>query len=257
MQQVNKDERACSQSRVRSQSQLRTRFNDGCTKPNLSYAGAAKRGPLPNDNSLDASIHNPARAQDSDLISQPIRATPYNRFDDEDATNILRSFRDVQNQLQTLTSAVSDLCAKVERIDNRTQALDLKVSMVEQRTQRPFSRNPNWEDEENFEEARDWNFHNAPEYPNVPMDDTQQGQSKTVYDFPVEREALQSKSKDEVIDAYCSTREELEEVRYQLDTSTTEQQQLRIELENTNKEVNQLQQTVADLIAKITPNVSQ
>ena len=89
------------------------------------------------------------------------------------------------------------------------------------------------------------------------MDDTQQGQSKAVYDFPVEREALQSKSKDEVINAYCSTREELEEVKYQLDASTTEQQQLRIELENTSKEVNQLQQTVADLIAKITPDVSQ
>src|SRR6266542_2740030 len=111
--------------------------------------------------------------------------------------------------------------------------------MVEQCTQRPFPRNPNWEDEENFEEARDWNFHNAPKNPDVPMDNTQRGQSKTVYDFSVEREALQSKSKDEVINAYCSTCEELEEVKYQLDVSTTEQQQLRIDLENTSKEVNQ------------------
>src|SRR6266542_944341 len=128
--------------------------------------------------------------------------------------------------------------------------------MVEPRTHSSFSRPHNWEDKENFEEARDWNFHNAPEYPNVPMDDTQQDQSKTVYDFPVEREALQSKSKDEVINAYCSTREELEEVKYQLDVSTSEQQQLRIDLESTSKEVNQLQQTVADLIAKFSPNTS-
>src|SRR6266542_2970892 len=118
MQNVNKDERARSQSCVRSQSRLRTRFNDGCTKLNLSYAGAAKQRPIPNDDSLDVSIHNPTRAQDSNSNSQPIRATPYNRFDDEDATNILRSLRDVQNQLQSLTSAVSDLCAKVEHIDN-------------------------------------------------------------------------------------------------------------------------------------------
>src|SRR6266542_6617224 len=48
MQNVNKDERARSQSSARSQSQLRTRFNNRRTKPNLSYAGAAKRRPIPN-----------------------------------------------------------------------------------------------------------------------------------------------------------------------------------------------------------------
>ena len=129
--------------------------------------------------------------------------------------------------------------------------------MVEQRTQHRFSRNPNWEDDENFEEARDWNIHDTPVNPDESMDDTQHGHSKSVYEFPVEREALQSKTKDEVIDAYCSTRNELEEVKYQLDVSTSEQQQLRIDLENTGKEVNQLQQTVTDLIAKLTPNTSQ
>ena len=129
--------------------------------------------------------------------------------------------------------------------------------MVEQRTQRPFPHPPNWDEEENFEEARDWNIHDTPVNLDESMDDTQHDHSKSVYEFLAEREALQSKSKDEVIDAYCSTRNELEEVKYQLDVSTSEQQQLRIDLENTGKEVNQLQQTVADLIAKLTLNTSQ
>src|SRR6266542_2659082 len=106
MQNVNKDECAHSQLRACFQSQSHAQFNNRHTNPNLSYAGAAKQRPsIPNDDSLDASIHNSMHMQDFTLNPQPIRATPYNRFDNENTTNILKSLRDVQNQLQSLTSA--------------------------------------------------------------------------------------------------------------------------------------------------------